>query len=224
MMPPKRNCPKKLLVEGAKDCRLIPYLIEALGLFWGPKGAEIVGIDACGSFTELIRPGVIDVEIKRSGLTHLGIVVDADVHLLGRWQSVTAKCRQYFPDIPQSPPANGFVTKNDEGKRMGIWIMPDNQSSGMVETFLQMMLHDEDRQLHLFAKECARAAKAKGATYRDCHFDKAVIHTWLAWQDEPGAQLHEAVVQRLIRPGKAVGDSFFRWFCDLYEECPPTKQ
>lgn len=44
------------------------------------------------------------------------------------------------------------------------------------------------------------------------HHDKADIHTWLAWRDPPGRQLHDAVKQRILRPDSPHAAPFVRWF------------
>ncbi|MEG4629340.1 hypothetical protein QUB56_06745 [Microcoleus sp. AR_TQ3_B6] len=51
--------------------------------------------------------------LKAENLRRLGIVVDADRNLSGRWQSLKDKLSSIGDrDIPQSPPAEGRVYKN----------------------------------------------------------------------------------------------------------------
>ena len=70
--------PKKLLVEGAEDKRVIPYLIEANGISWGENKEEaIVLIEVCGSKTELLNRYEISTQLQNSGLSALGLMVDA---------------------------------------------------------------------------------------------------------------------------------------------------
>ena len=52
--------------------------------------------------------------------------------------------------------------------------------------------------------------------FKDVHKTKAVIHTWLAWQDEPGPQLHEAVKHRVLDPKKPESRAFVDWFRRLF--------
>lgn len=44
-----------------------------------------------------------------------------------------------------------------------------------------------------YAGQVVTEASALGAPYRQTHRDKAELHTWLAWQDPPGLQVHLAV-------------------------------
>ncbi len=70
--------PKKLIVEGEQDKRVIPEFIEANGIPWGERRKEaIVDIESYGSNT-FINKDVISTELKAAGLTHLGLIVDAD--------------------------------------------------------------------------------------------------------------------------------------------------
>jgi hypothetical protein len=49
------------------------------------------------------------------------------------------------------------------------------------------------------------------------HRDKARIHTWLSWQDTPGAQLHEAVKFHLLNANSQNANAFVSWFRTLFE-------
>jgi hypothetical protein len=70
---------KKLLVEGQDDKRVIPQLMEANGVSWSSSdGQLVVLIEHYDGIDNLLAPGVIETELKASGLTTLGIVADAD--------------------------------------------------------------------------------------------------------------------------------------------------
>ncbi len=53
--------------------------------------------------------------------------------------------------------------------------------------------------------------------HRDAHQHKADIHTWLAWQNPPGRQLHQAVMERILDPKHPKAQIFVNWFRDLYD-------
>lgn len=46
--------------------------------------------------------------------------------------------------------------------------------------------------------------------------DKARIHSWLAWQREPGKQLHEAVAHRTLDARSPQAGPFVDWFRRLF--------
>ncbi|WP_257235945.1 DUF3226 domain-containing protein [Nostoc sp. 'Peltigera malacea cyanobiont' DB3992] len=152
---------KKLLVEGQDDLRVIPELIEKNGIRWGDNKKEaIVLIQDCGGY-ENIDANRISTELQASGLTHLGIIIDADEDLSLRWISIRNACLPSIPDIPEEISETGLIHVTNNGIKFGIWIMPDNQTRGMLETFLAYMIKDEAETIWQYAQEVAQEAKTK---------------------------------------------------------------
>ncbi|MBD2297602.1 hypothetical protein H6G80_07240 [Nostoc sp. FACHB-87] len=212
----KKYNPKKLLVEGKDDERVIPELIEKNGIYWGKKGEEIVFIKDCDGYPN-IDSNLISTELQASGLTHLGVMIDADENLSARWQSIRSACLPSIPDIPEELPETGLIHMTKNRIKFGIWIMPDNQISGMLETFLAYLIRDESEFIWQYAQKVAQEAKNKGAPFKDSYIDKAKIYTWLAWQEEPGRQLHQAIKYKVLNPQHPNAQIFFTWFKNLYD-------
>ncbi len=213
----RRNPPKKLLVEGDEDKRVIPQLIEANGIRWGEKrDTWIVEIEQCDGFENMVKQGVIEIELKASGREVLGIIADANDKAEERWESLRNRCIQSFPDLPSELPPTGLVCESETGLRLGVWLMPDNQSHGMMETFLTYLVPDGSNPVLKYAESARDEARAIGAPYKKLHADKAKIHTWLAWQDPPGRPLHNAVMERLLDPCSPHAAAFVRWFRSLF--------
>ncbi len=208
--------PSVLLVEGKQDVRVIPELIEANGVNWGTRKSPIVYIRDYDGYQKLVDPDVIATELQASGLSTLGIVVDADDNPLGRWQSIRSACLKSIPDIPDILPEEGLIHSTPNGIKFGIWIMPDNKMRGMLETFLTYMIPSGSEKLWQYAQEVAKESKSKGATFTEPHLDKANIYTWLAWQDPPGRQLHQAIMERILNPKHPNAQKFVTWFRNLY--------
>jgi len=206
-----------LLVEGSEDRRVIPELIEANGIDWGDKKNPIVYIEDCEGYENLIKPGLISTQLKASGLSALGIIIDADEEPLARWQSIRNACLKSIPNLPDSLPETGLIHRTPNQINFGIWMMPDNQMRGMLETFLAYMIPDENQGLWQFAQEVTKEAIAKGAKFKATHRDKANIHSWLAWQDPPGRQLHQGVKQKILNPQHPKAELFVNWFKVLYD-------
>ena len=206
---------KKLLVEGGADKRVIPYLMEANGVEW-PKGNEPVMIHDQGSVDEILSPGVIQAELRATGVEALGVVVDADRDAGARWTAVRTCCRHEFSGLPVDIPADGLRMVHADGPRFGVWIMPDNQFAGMLEDFLISLMPAESKHLYSVAQACVANAASSGAPFKTAHRSKAELHTWLAWQDEPGKQLHEAVHHRVLDPNMPESRGFVRWFRELF--------
>ncbi len=72
--------------------------------------------------------------------------------------------------------------------------------SGMMETFLAYLIPDECVPLWQYAQEVSTEAKVRGALFTAAHAEKANIHSWLAWQNPPGLELHQAVMKRIFDP------------------------
>ena len=95
--------------------------------------------------------------------------------------------------------------------------MPDNQLCGMLEDYLVSLVPDGQSDLLELARRSVTRAKSAGAPFREVHRTKAETHTWLAWQDKPGSQLHVAVLQRLLIPDQPESRKFITWFRSLFE-------
>ena len=85
-----------------------------------------------------------------------------------------------------------------------------------VEIML-LELRAGDRAIEEHVGASVERAKELGAPYRHVHRAKAELHTWLAWQDPPGLQMHLAVRARLLRPTEAVTSGFVAWFRRLFQ-------
>ena len=213
---------KVLLVEGNTEKRLIPYLMEQRDVNWegGPGGSHVVRIDVAGG--PVTAPNFIGTQLKESALGALGVVFDADSmdgRTEDRWGQIKRRCGDLGIDLPDEPAPGGYIITLESGVRFGVWMMPDNRPPGMLETFLLSLLSAEEAAGGLFrhAQESLVRARELGALYREVHKDKALVHTWLAWQDQPGAQLHEAIKFRILDANSPNADGFVAWFRGLFE-------
>ncbi len=68
-----------------------------------------------------------------------------------------------------------------------------------------------------FARECVEQANGKKVTtFKEVHRSKAVIHTYLAWHDEPGYPLGKAITRQALRPHTDAGVKFTNWLIRLF--------
>lgn len=216
--------PKKvLLVEGNTELRLIPELMEQRGVIWkvGPGKEDFaVRIDVAGG--PVTAPNVVGTRLKESNLGAFGVVFDADRmegRTENRWEQMRGLCRGMGIGLPDEPASAGFIATLGSGVRFGVWMMPDNRPPGMLETFLLSLLREEEiaGELYQHARQSVARAKELGAPYKEVHRDKALVHTWLSWQDEPGAQLHMAIKRRILDSHSPNADGFVAWFRGLFE-------
>jgi len=213
---------KVLLVEGVVEERLIPYLIEKSGVEWPDDWRNApVQIREKDGVENILKRSTIEAEVRESERRITGILLDADDDVAAKWASIRSCCDPYFPMLHKTETGSAGVIVSDaeSGQKLGIWIMPDNQSGGMLETLLLTLVPGgESEALLKFARDTCREAKQKfAAPYKDRHIQKAEIHTWLAWQDEPGQQLHAAIDQQILDPKSEYAKPFVTWFCKLFE-------
>ena len=208
---------KRLLVEGDDEKRVIPYFMDE-HVNWGDTKDEwVVHIDEFDGVEKLLKEGVIEAYLKESGLRAIGIILDADEQINARWSTVKKRCKKRDATFPDELPAEGLIHIAPNGLRIGVWIMPDNRSDGMLETLLSHLLVPERFPLWKFAQAASAEARIHGAPYSDSHRDKARIHTYLSWLEPPGRQLHVSVLARALDARSPLGERFVRWFIALFE-------
>ena len=207
-----------MIVEGGDDRHSVIGLMRAY-IPWPDAEPEWpVVIDLGKSDSEILATGYITTYLKAPGLESLGVVLDADENpASSRYQRLHDLCQGMFPQIPRELPIDGLIVKNDEGKRLGIWIMPNNESGGSLETFLVQLVPDGDGPLWKHVLDCIHVAIECGAECRECHLDKAKLYTWLAWQDPPGRSPGIALTKKTLDPHSSHAATFVEWFRKLYK-------
>ncbi len=210
----RRTFPRVLIVEGNDEKRLLPELLELAGIPW-PKGDEPVNIEQQDGIENILAAGFIETTLKASGVTAVGIVVDANGDPQARWEQVRRRLVVSYPAFPADLVPSGIIHEVPDKPCVGFWLMPDNVRAGMLETLL-LALRTGDPVLHGHARDATSQARTLGAPFRDAHREKAELHAWLAWQDPPGRQLHDAVRAKELPPAPPVTDAFVAWFRRLF--------
>ena len=204
------------MVEGKDDCGVVIGLMRH-HVPWPAREDEWPDyIEVGNSAEEILAPGFVPVKLKESGLETLGIMFDADDKFAARWNRIRSLCLAMFPKIPADLPGGGLIIENDDAQRLGVWLMPNCASAGMLETFLRFLVPNEAEPLWAHARTSFAVAKASGCSCRDAHTDKAHIHTWLAWRDPPGERLGIAITKKILYPESVTAQPFVRWFRQLY--------
>ena len=150
----RQDTDKVLLVEGNNDCHVVLALCNA------HQVPETFGIYQCGSDIGVLKR--LNALILRPDPPEvIGVMLDADnPSLLGRWNRVRGKLRgnNHNYAIPDSPEIDGTIVDNVEDKpKLGFWLMPNNQDSGMLEDFCAELAEPDSL---LFAQECVEKAHA----------------------------------------------------------------
>jgi hypothetical protein len=214
-MDPADNS-NRCIVEDRETWATVIGLMRHHMPLWPKEGAKEapVYIKTDSEITKLKLP-VLKLEFEDSNRKALGVVIDAETNANSVWQRALPFLQGTFQTVPNDLPAEGLVLTRDDGRRFGLWVMPDNRSSGMVENFLADLVREGAHDLWQFAKECVQAAREREATFREIHRPKANLHTYLAWQDPPG--FNAAVVSQVLDPNAAKALAFVEWFRRLYQ-------
>lgn len=214
--PSDRPIQNRLMVEGATERRVISELMEKNGIPW-PDQQPPVDILIMDGY-EQITAKAISVNLKLNHLAALGVLIDADENPQDRWHSIRDRALKSIDDLPEELPETGLLHRTKTGIRFGIWMMPDNRQQGMLETFLATLMPEQRSALWEFAQKSTGLARTDyGAPYTVPQTDKAQIYTWLAWQNPPGRQLHQAIKERIFQPDHPHAQGFVNWFKALYE-------
>jgi hypothetical protein len=213
MPGPKIDRQNVLLVEGSNDQQFIYQLANRAGI---PRDDyRIPTWEKGGGFQTVVDslPGIL----VGSVVQHLGIVVDADDDPISRWRSLTNKLHGEGYNLPSEPAVGGLVHR-EQGKRIavGIWLMPDNLHPGMLEDMAFELLPTGDL-LWPHAVDVVTRISELEQRFKPTYTMKAQLHTWLAWQDEPGTQLGLAVKRRYLQGDAPLAADFVHWLKRLFE-------
>ena len=217
-----------ILVEGPDDEEVVSHLLRPRGFerdsrvvidadgrripqpLRHPKLGELLIKQQKGYPRVLIEFGVL---LKRAPVEFgdfVAIIMDYDQR--DPWAGLRARVVSRLPDLdetlPKALPATGLVETIGDGRRLGVWLMPDNQSSGMLETFLATLIPPSDR-LFERAKDAVDGIPEK--LFGPTKVEKAYLHTWLAWQAEPGVRMGTAISNKHFDPSAPMAKLFVDW-------------
>jgi hypothetical protein len=202
---------KILLVEGIDDEHVLKHLC-------GQRGVQKLDeIKPHGGVDELLQN--FPVRLKASDIEALGVVIDADTDLAGRWDSLKQRLTAAgYPGVPSQPTQTGTILDPPKGSllpRVGVWIMPDNQTRGILEDFLHFLV-PPGSQLFTHVQTSVAGIPAADKRFSQLAEPKAIIHTWLAWQAEPGKPLGTAITAKFLDANVAQVDVLVAWLKKLF--------
>lgn len=216
----RMNAPHRLLVEGTDDFHTIIHLLKRHYPDWDTGPTKDVCVVDCESYTRLLEALESEIPVLRQG-GRIGIVVDADTDPKGRWDSITGKLQSVGVNLPDSAgPGTVFFDLPEQAKRLGIWLMPDNSNPGALEHFLEKLIPESQKNLWDHACEATGVAADQKApfwcTKNDNIRKKAEIHTWLAWQENPGQPFGTALTSKVFGHESKEATQFLAWFGRLF--------
>jgi hypothetical protein len=189
-----------LLVEGESDRAFFEVICKSLSLKNSVKVAPPKLLNGLfnskqGVFNHL--PVLLD-QLGDGRIDHLALVLDADTPPNGSFNStvdrVTEIVSPYKYGAPNSLGAlsSGLIYRNSDGLAdLGLWVMPDNASNGMLEDWVKLCV--VPTELGLLNQAVVTVAGLTPPTkFNSLHVTKAEVATWLAWQKKPGQGLYQA--------------------------------
>ena len=201
-----------LLVEGEDDKHVIRHLSER----WD-QTLEFAIKDYQG--IENVLPNIRD-HIDEPGRPVVGVVVDADTHTLNTWNRVSGQIRNadktIFP-IPATPDPNGVIipeNPDSDSPRVGIWIMPDNISTGELEGFISQMIPTTDNVWPLSQRYVDQIPISE-RNFTETKTLRAQIHAWLATREDP-RQMGLAIRARDLDINGELCQKFVAWLTRLF--------
>lgn len=208
-MPKARNLPKKLLVEGKDDQHVLMALCKRFEI---PENFEI--IDSKGIDNLLLQ---LPERFKESDVTTVGVIVDADTDLAGRWLSIRSILVANGYDVPEQLPAQGLVISHIEKPSVGVWLMPDNATNGMLEDFLRFLVPEDDSLLPVIQTNLQNIEDQHLNRYTPAHKSKAVIHSWLAVQENPGTPMGLSITKRYLTTNHDNCSQLIHWIRNTFD-------
>jgi hypothetical protein len=187
------SAPRNLLIVEGTDDHFINQILLRYGFRKSPQAdrrnfivdrrgdpeENAIRIHECNGFDNISR--ALKMELQPETLDGVAIIADMDVHRDRRWDSLrgTLADRSYS-GLPAELPHQGLIHSQSEMPSLGVWLMPDNASEGMMETFASALVPTEDAcWAHARATVVELPDTARRFDVDRC-VDKASLHTWLA--------------------------------------------
>lgn len=221
-----------MLVEGPDDWNVFYHLIrqhysekQVIAIRKGdlrprlepiPDEVKYIQFDVVKS-DSYFKPKALSAKLKASDLERIGLVVDADSDLEVRWlklRDALAICG--YRELPTVPAVGGMVIEQEDYPTVGVWIMPDNELPGKIEDFIAYLQPASDT-LWTRAQEAVEQIPAEERRFKTQSAIKAAIHTWLAWQEEPGTPMGQAITKHYLDATAPHALKLLAWLRRLFD-------
>lgn len=194
-----------ILTEGDNDCHVIVSLCQKYSV------AESFGFYSCGSDDGAIKR--LNVLLLSADIPKkIAIVLDADnPNLESKWARIKSIISKNTDNgsSPDRPDRNGTVVRLKNNTQLGIWFMPDNIVDGMLEDFcIGIAPTNSIAEAKAYIERCK---ESNLSTHIDAHKSKAIIHAFLATQDEPGSPLGISITRNTLDHSHQSVNKFVDW-------------
>ena len=186
--------PHLLIVEGKDELHVVSRISESYDIL------ENFKIEVSGSNDQAIDKFISS--IFASDFNKVGVLLDFEPNqnVWGKLYNGLQSYKPYYKTIPHDPLEGGVIVEANGTNKLfdnfGIWLMPNNKDKGTLENFLLSVVNSGNVQI-AFAEETLKELEKRGLDdYKPVHRNKALIHTYLAWQENPGAPYGTALKQK----------------------------
>ena len=171
--------------------------------------------------SESLVNDAIQNSLERADITNLGVIVDAnEVGAISRFNRIKAKVEAtlliQFPK-EKTLTKEGFYWQALPNLRIGIWIMPNNMDNGYLEHFLLNLIEEKDKTLDFARAKTAELMKMDFCNFSSNKRHKALLHTYLAWQKNPGLPMGTAAKAGYLNTSAPTVDNFENWWKNVFE-------
>lgn len=214
---------QKLIVEG-NDAFAIANLCKKYGLP-APVGYETR--EKFGDFVAVANgidkvPSVLKLALSQSDLYNIGVIIDANqAGAQARWEMLRNILAGFYSsevlDLVGAEPGPKIL-REDKRPILGIWVMPDNQNDGYLESFLSQLIPEAHQKLWEYASDQVSQLTAQSFNeLAPVKLDKARLHTYLSWKREPGLPFGTAIEAGYFDVNSALATEFIKWFSETFE-------
>ena len=205
---------KILLVEGTDDEHVLKHICGNRGI------PHLDAVESQDGIENLIESLGVRLTLSEEGDV-IGVVIDADTNIVNRWTSIRNRITDAdvgYQNVPDQPDPAGTILDPPEGTllpRLGVWIMPNNQTNGILEDFLYSLV-PQPNTLFDHVRDSVATIPEGERRFKQLYEPKAIIHTWLAWQEEPGWPFGTAISARFLDPSVTEVDVLAAWLKRLF--------
>ena len=203
---------KILLVEGTDDEHVLKHICGNRGI---PQLDEVKPHEGIINLLESLE---VRLTLSEEG-DIIGVVIDADTEISDRWKSIRNQVTGVgYQNVPDQPDPDGTILDPPTGTllpRLGVWIMPNNQTNGILEDFLHSLV-PQPNILFDHARNSVAAIPEGERRFKQLYEPKAIIRTWLAWQKNPGLPFGKAITASFLDPNVREVDVLAAWLKRLF--------
>jgi len=94
--------------------------------------------------------------------------------------------------------------------------MPNNNVNGMLEDFITFLVPNDDMLLPIVKDNLNIIESKQLNKYKPIHKSKAIIHSWLAIQEDPGTPMGLGITKRYLTTEEHVCSNLINWLNSLF--------